>query len=76
MAIYTKHGKKIINDSIHIDGECYFADKVIKMRALVEGETAPRLIYVTDLLADHGKAEINDVIAANSKKQRGVNGSF
>lgn len=68
MALYTKHGKRIINPSITIDGDCYYGDKVIKVRALVEGKTTPQLFYITDLVADDGKQEINDVIRATLKK--------
>jgi hypothetical protein len=67
MAIYTKHGKKLDNTRIRIDGDCYVGDKVIKIRVLVEGEGVPRLLYVTDLLADNGKEEIEAVIKAALK---------
>ena len=70
MALYTKYGRKIMNDSIMIDGDCFVGDKVIKIRALVEGGTTLRLLYLTDVLADNGKAEIDDVIRANLKKRR------
>jgi hypothetical protein len=69
VSIYTKHGKKVLSETIRIDGDCYFADKVIKIRAVVEGETASRLLYVTDLLADDGRREIEDVIKAVLKKR-------
>lgn len=70
MALYSKYGRKIINDSIMIDGDCYVGDKVIKIRALVEGKIAPQLFYLTDVLADNGKAEVDDVVRANLKKRR------
>jgi hypothetical protein len=69
MAIYTKLGKKLDNSAIRIDGDCYVGDRVIKVRAMVEGEHLARLFYVTDLIADRGKQEINDVIKAVKKKQ-------
>jgi hypothetical protein len=69
VAIYTKHGKRVLADTIRIDGECYVADKVIKIRAVVEGEIVPRLFYVTDLLADDGHREIHDVIKTVLKKR-------
>lgn len=68
MAVYTKLGKKIINDSITVDGDCYAGDKQIKIRALVEGKSTPQLLYITDLLADNGKQEIDDVVRASLKK--------
>jgi hypothetical protein len=64
MAIYTKLGKKLDNSAIRIDGDCYVGDKVIQVRAVVEGEHVPRLFYVTDLIADRGQREIDDVIKA------------
>lgn len=64
MAIYTKLGKKVLEDTIRIDGDCYVGDKVIKIRAQVERERVARLLYVTDLLADGGKKEIQDEIRA------------
>ena len=70
MALYTKYGRKILNDSIMINGDCFVGDKVIRIRALVEGRTAPRLFYLTDILADNGKAEIDDVIRANLKNRQ------
>jgi hypothetical protein len=69
MAIYTKLGKKLDNTGIRIDGDCYAGDKIIKLRAVVEGEQLPRLLYVTDLLADNGKEEIDAVIKAVLKKR-------
>jgi hypothetical protein len=69
VAIYTKHGKKLINDSIRIDGDCYVGDNLINIRALVEGEDVPRLFYRTDLRADDDKREIDDVINAMLKKR-------
>lgn len=68
MAIYTKFGRKILNDSIRIDGDCYFGDRPIRIRALVEGRTHPQLLYISDLIADDGKEEIRAVIKANRRK--------
>jgi hypothetical protein len=70
MAIYTKLGKKLGNNAIRIDGDCYVGDKVIKVRAVVDGEHVPRLFYVTDLIADRGKQEIDDVIKAALKTRK------
>jgi hypothetical protein len=69
VAIYTKHGKRLDNNAIWIDGDCYAGDKVIKIRAIVEGERLARLLYVTDLLADDGKREIEDAIQGVLKKR-------
>lgn len=45
MALYTRHCKKITNDSIIIDDDCYMGDKVIKVRAQVEGRSQPQLLW-------------------------------
>ena len=68
VAIYTKHGKRLIEESITVDNDCYVGRKVIKIRALVKGHTAPQSFYISDLLADNGKQEIKDVINANIKR--------
>jgi hypothetical protein len=72
MAIYSKkYGKKLLNESIRIDGDCYFGDQVFKIRAVIEGRTKQRVFYITDLLAEDGKAEINDVLMAARRKDEG-----
>jgi hypothetical protein len=68
LAIYTKHGKKIVNESITVDRGCYFGRKIIKIGALVEGEAARRSLYISDLVADNGKREIWDAININAKR--------
>ena len=68
MAIYTKHGKTIIKESITVDRDCYVGNKVIKIRALIEGRSERQSFYISDLLADNGKQEIKDVINANIKR--------
>jgi hypothetical protein len=64
VAIYTKLGKEVLRDTIRIDGECYAGEKVIKIRASIAGESEPRSLYITDLLADDGKDEIQNAIKA------------
>ena len=68
MAIYTKHGKRLITESITVDSDCYVGRKAIKIRALVEGQTTRQSYYISDLLADNGKQEIQDAINANTKQ--------
>jgi hypothetical protein len=68
VAIYTKHGKKIIKESITVDSDCYVGRKVIKIRALVEGRNERQSLYLSDLLADNGNQEIQNVINANHKR--------
>lgn len=62
MPIYTKQGRRILTDSIRFDPECYFADQVIKIRALAEGTQKHKLYWLKDLLADGGRAEIQTVV--------------
>jgi hypothetical protein len=69
MAIYTKHGKEIIKDSIRVDRDCYHDERLIKIQALVKGATTPQTYYVSDLTADHGAREIEDVVRSNLKKR-------
>jgi len=68
VAIYTKYGKEIIKESVTVDRDCYVGNKVIKIRALVEGRNERQSLYVSDLLADNGKREIQDVIDANTNQ--------
>jgi hypothetical protein len=67
VAIYTKHGKRIVKESITLDSDCYVGRKVIKIRALVDGREEKQSFYLSDLIADNGKQEIQDVISANNK---------
>jgi len=69
MAIYTKHGYMIINDSIHIDHSCYLDNKLLKVWALFDGATAEHQFFISDLKADNGKTEIDDVIRAALKSR-------
>jgi len=64
MAVYTKHGLRIPNESARIDATCYFADKVIKIRAVPENRRKEQVYWIKDLLADGGKAEIEAFITA------------
>jgi hypothetical protein len=63
MAVYTKHGQRISNESARVDETCYFADKVIKIRAIPENRRKEQVYWVKDLLADDGKPEIESFIA-------------
>lgn len=69
MAIYTKLGKRLLQETIRIDDDCYIGDKVIRFRAVVEGQRIARLHYVTDLLADGGKTEIQAEIRSLLSKR-------
>jgi hypothetical protein len=62
MAIYTKYGQRIPGESIRIDASCYFADTVVRIRAVAEGRKKEQVYWVKDLLADDGKAEIQRIL--------------
>jgi hypothetical protein len=64
MAVYTRHGQRIPSEAARIDESCYFADKVIKIRAVPENQKKEQVYWVKDLLADSGKVELDDFIAA------------
>jgi hypothetical protein len=63
MAVYTKHGQRITNESARVDESCYFGDKIIKIRAMPESKKKEQVYWVKDLLADGDKAEIESFIA-------------
>jgi len=67
MALYTKLGKRIINTSIEVNGDCCVGNKIIKILARVEGARSTQSYYISDLHADNGESEIWQVIAANAK---------
>lgn len=69
MAIYTKYDQTIINDSIHTDGSCYFDEDLVKIWARVQGAASERQFFISDLKADKGKAEVDDVIRAALKSR-------
>lgn len=68
MAIYSKHSGKIINDSISVDSDCWMGSKLVKIRALVEGDIVAKYHWMSDLTADGGKREIEDAIKARSNQ--------
>lgn len=64
MSVYTKSGRRIAFESAHIDEDCYIADKLVKIRVGPKGRKTERVYWVWELLADGGKTEIQDFIAA------------
>lgn len=64
MAVYTKHGQLLSPKSAHIGPDCYFADKVIKIRAVPERRKKEQVYWVKDLLADNGKPEIENFVTS------------
>jgi hypothetical protein len=69
MAIHTKFGDKIINDSLRVDNNCIFDSDIVKVWATIEGEAQEKQYWLSDLIADK-KREVRDVLAANSKQRQ------
>lgn len=67
MAIFTKHGEKLINESLRVDGDCIFNEEIVKVWAVIEGQATEKQYWVSDLVGDR-KKEVRDVINANIKK--------
>lgn len=68
MAVYTKHGHRISDESARIDETCYFADKVVKIRAVPETRKKEQVYWVKDLLADGGRTEIDAFITTLKRR--------
>jgi len=69
MAIYTKHGERISNESLRVNDKCMLNGQIIKVWAKVIGETQERQYWFSDLRCDQ-KGEIQSVLKANSKTQK------
>lgn len=67
MSIYTKTGERVIN--VSIDSDCYYDGDLLQLRVIIEGELTKRLLYISDLRADH-KDEIKCVVRATLKAQQ------
>jgi hypothetical protein len=67
MAIHTKHGERVINESLRIDAACLFNDEIVKVWATIEGQTAEKQYWLSDLVGDK-RREVKEVIDANLKK--------
>lgn len=67
MAIFTKHGEKLINESLRVDGNCIFNEEIVKVWAVIEGQATEKQYWFSDLVGDT-KKEVRDVINANIKK--------
>ena len=72
MAIHTKWGEKLINESLRIDESCMFDGDIVKVWSIVEGETTEKQYWLSDLVPD-SKREVRDVIESNKKKQESRN---
>lgn len=67
MAIDTKHGVRLINESLRVDQSCLVDGEIVRVWAIVAGETTERQYWLSDLRGDK-KHEVRDVIHANLKK--------
>jgi len=66
MAIYTKYGDKVINQSLRVDRDCLFNDDIVKVWATLEGQTTEKQYWISDLVGDKRK-EVRDVINGNRR---------
>jgi hypothetical protein len=67
MAIYTKHGEKLLNPSLRVDQHCIHNGAIVKVWGIVEGERTEKQYWFSDLHAGK-KHELSDVLQANLKK--------
>ena len=72
MAISTKFGENVISDSLRVGQNCIFNDEIVKVWATLDGQTAEKQYWISDLIGDR-KKEIRDVIHANLKKRESAN---
>ena len=72
MAIYTKFGDKVTNESLRVDQDCLFHGEIVKVWAKLEGQTDEKQYWISDLIGDR-KKEVRDVITANVKKRETAN---
>ena len=72
MAIRTKFGETLMNDSLRIDQDCLFDGDIIKVWAKIEDQSDEKQYWISDLVSD-GKREVRDVINANLKKRKNAN---
>lgn len=68
MAIFTKHGDKLLNASLRVDQECIYDEEIVKVWGMVDGETVEKQYWISDLRGDK-KREVRDVIESNLKKK-------
>lgn len=71
MAICTKFGERVINESLRIDEECLYRGEIVKVWAMLNGQTFEKQYWISDLVAD-AKNELRDVINSNLNKRKGV----
>ena len=69
MAIRTKFGETLMNDSLRVDQDCLFDGDIIKVWAKIEDQNDEKQYWMSDLVGN-GKREVRDVINANLKKRK------
>lgn len=72
MAIHTKFGETVINESLRIDRDCLFDGDIVKVWARVEGQADEKQYWISDLIGDR-KKEVHDAINSNVKKRESAN---
>lgn len=72
MAIHTKFGDKVVNESLRVEKDCLYDADVVKVWARLEGQAGDRQYWISDLIGDK-KNEVRDVVKANLKKREGAN---
>jgi hypothetical protein len=45
MAIYTKYGEKVLNETLRIHADCIFDGDIVKISGSIEGENAPKQFW-------------------------------
>jgi hypothetical protein len=70
MAIRTKLGNKVINESLRIDQDCLFRGEIVQVWAILQGQTTEKKYWITDLVGDV-KNELQNVLNSNLKKRNG-----
>lgn len=64
MTIRTKFGDNVTSRSLRVDQDCLFNDEIVKVWATIEGQTAEKQYWISDLIVDK-KKEVSDLIRAN-----------
>jgi hypothetical protein len=70
MAIRTKLGNKVINESLRIDQDCLFRGEIVQVWAILQGQTTEKKYWISDLVGD-AKNELQHVLNSNVKKRNG-----
>ena len=72
MAIHTKFGDTVINESLRVDRDCLFDGDIVKVWARIEGQADEKQYWISDLFGER-KKEVRDVIKSNLKTRKSAN---